>query len=175
VGVAFIEDVGERCFDLAPGLHRFRQQSANKADFLVRVGWVACSLTDQDGADFDLITRLGQLPSDMAPHEIAVRAKLGSVDAALPLCLIIQRKAPEATEAARGRLRREASRKQNVVDPRSPVAAEFIMLGTSLPKEGYPADEVLAVYSLRWPIELAFKRLKSLLRMDQIPTRTRRA
>jgi IS4 transposase len=45
----------------------------------------------------------------------------------------------------------------------------------SLPAEAYPAEDVLAVYRLRWQIELAFKRLKSLLGMDKIPTRTERA
>jgi len=167
--------IGDRCFARAPSLHRFRQQSANQADFLVRVGWAAFSLMDQAGADFDLIAHLGQLPADRMPHEVAVRAKLGPLDPALPLRLIIQRKTPEACEAARGKLRREASRKQKTLDPRSLIAAEFIILGTSLPAEGYPAGEVLAVYRLRWQIELAFKRLKSLLGMDQIPTRTERA
>jgi IS4 transposase len=89
--------------------------------------------------------------------------------------VIVQRKTPEATEAARNKLRREASRKQKVPDPRSLVAAEYIILATSLPAEGYPAEDVLAVYRLRWQIELAFKRLKSLLRMDRIQTRTERA
>src|SRR5258708_5339573 len=167
--------IGDRGFARAPSLHRFRQQSGNKADFITRVGWAAFSLIDQDGADFDLIAHLGQLPADMAPHEAMVRARLGPLDPALPLRLIIQRKTSEATEAARAKLRREASRKQKVLDPRSLVAAEFIILGTSLPVEFYPADEVLAVYRLRWQIELAFKRLKSLLGMDQIPTRTERA
>jgi hypothetical protein len=167
--------IGDRGFARAPSLHRFRQQSGNKADFITRVGWAAFSLIDQDGADFDLIAHLGQLPADMAPHETMVRARLGPLDPALPLRLIIQRKTSEATEAARAKLRREASRKQKVLDPRSLVAAEFIILGTSLPAEFYPADEVLAVYRLRWQIELAFKRLKSLLGMDQIPTRTERA
>ena len=55
------------------------------------------------------------------------------------------------------------------------IAAEFVMLGTSLPPEGYPAEDLLNVYRLRWQIELAFKRLKSLLGIDQIPTRTERA
>jgi hypothetical protein len=165
----------DRGFARAPSLHRFRQQSANKADFIIRVGWAAFSLTGQDGADFDLIGHLGQLPADRAPYEVAVRAKLGPLDPALPVRLVIQRKTPEATEAARAKLRREASRKQKALDPRSLVAAEFLILGTSLPAEGYPAEEVLAVYRLRWQIELAFKRLKSLLGMDQIPTRTERA
>jgi len=43
---------------------------------------------------------------------------------------------------------------------------------TSLPVKGYKATDILAVYRLRWQIELAFKRLKSLLHMDKLPTRT---
>jgi len=164
--------IGDRNFARAASLHRFRQQSANQADFIVRVGWKAFSLTRQDGSDFDLITHLGTLPADMTPHEVMLRAKVGPLDPALPLRLIIRRKTPEATAAARTTLRREASREQKVLDPRSLVAAEFMILATSLPAEGYPAEEVLAVYRLRWQIELAFKRLKSLLRMDRIPTRT---
>jgi Transposase DDE domain len=167
--------VCDRGYARAPSLHRFRQQSGSTADFIVRVGWAAFSLIDQDGADFDLIDHLGQLPTDMAPHEVMVRARLGPLDPALPLRLIIQRKTPEATEAAREKLRRDASRKQKVLDPRSLIAAEFIILGTSLPADGYPAEDVLAVYRLRWQIELAFKRLKSLLGMDEMPTRTERA
>ena len=49
-----------------------------------------------------------------------------------------------------------------------------MILGTSLPKEGYEAMDILAVYRLRWQIELAFKRLKSLLHIERLPTRTER-
>ena len=167
--------IGDRNFARAATLHRFRQQSGNQADFIVRVGWNAFNLTRQDGSDFDLITHLGTLPADMAPHEVMVRARVGPLDPPLPLRLIIRRKTPEATAATRKKLLSEASCKQKVLDPRSLVAAEFVILATSLPVEGYPAEEVLAVYRLRWQIELAFKRLKSLLRMDRIPTSTERA
>jgi hypothetical protein len=85
----------------------------------------------------------------MAPYEVRLRAKLGPLDPPLPLRLIIQRKTPEASEAARRHLCREASRKQKMLDPRSLIAAEFMILGTSLPTEGYPAKELLAVYRLR--------------------------
>jgi transposase len=37
-------------------------------------------------------------------------------------------------------------------------------------KNGHSAKAVLAVYRLRWQIELAFKRLKSLLHVDRLPT-----
>ncbi len=88
--------------------------------------------------------------------------------------LIVQRKTPEAAEATRVALRRAAAKKSKTLDPRSLIAAEFMILGTSLQENGYPADEVLAMYRLRWQIELAFKRLKSLLHIDQLPTWTER-
>jgi IS4 transposase len=40
-----------------------------------------------------------------------------------------------------------------------------------LPAE-FAAVDICAVYRLRWQIELAFKRLKSLIHVDQLPTRT---
>ena len=49
-----------------------------------------------------------------------------------------------------------------------------MILGTSLLTAGYLAKDILAVYRLRWQIELAFKRLKSLLQIDRVPTRTER-
>ena len=164
--------IGDRNYATAPSLHRFRQQSAGQADFLVRVRWNGFCLHRPDGRDFDLIAHLGTLPNNTVPQEVMVRAKVGPLDAPLPLRLIIQRKSPEATEATRKKLLSEASRKQKTLDPRSLVAAEFMILGTSLPVEGYPAAEILAVYRLRWQIELAFKRLKSLLHIDKLPTWT---
>jgi len=150
--------LGDRNFARASSLHRFRQQSADQADFIVRVGWSAFNLTRPDGTDFDLIAHLGTLPVDLAPHEVRVRARLAPRDAAracagagfLPLRMIIRRKTPEATEVTRKELFRDASRKQKTLDLRSLVAAEFVILATSLPAAGYPADEVLAVYRLRW-------------------------
>ena len=87
--------IGDRNFGRAANLHRFRQQSANQADFIVRVGWNAFSLTRLDGAGFDLITHLGTLPADMTPHEMMLRARVGVLDPPLPLRLIVRRKTPE--------------------------------------------------------------------------------
>jgi len=167
--------IGDRNYATAPSLHRFRRDSAGQADFIVRVRWRGFSLSRADGSGFDLIEHLGTLPNDMLPHEVMVRARVGPLDPPLPLRLIIQRKSPEATEATRKKLISEAARKQKTLDPRSLVAAEFIILGTSLPADAYPAAEVLAVYRLRWQIELAFKRLKSLLHIDRLPTSTEAA
>jgi IS4 transposase len=58
------------------------------------------------------------------------------------------------------------------MDPRSLVAAEYLVLATSLPAGEFAAGEVLAAYRLRWQIEIAFKRLKSLLKIGKLRTRT---
>jgi hypothetical protein len=167
--------IGDRYFARASRLHAFRQQSENAADFIVRLRWNSFRLQCEDGKSFDLIGHLRHLPVDAEPHEVMLQARQGKREPVLPLRLIILRKPPEATASTHQRLAREASRKQKKLDPRSLVAAEFIILATSLPAEHYPADEVLAAYRLRWQIELAFKRLKSLLHIDRLPTRTPRA
>jgi Transposase DDE domain len=161
--------VGDRAFANAKELHSLRVQRHNQADFIVRAGWKALSQTD--GAAFDLIAHLQSLPHDQQPHEVAVQAQVDKTTQ-LPLRLIILRFAPEETAKIHKRLRRRAQRQQKKLDPRTLVAAEFLILATSLPAELYPAAEVLAVYRLRWQIELAFKRLKSLLHIDRLPTRT---
>ena len=124
-----------------------------------------------DGTPFDLIDHLKTLPDDQVPHEIEVRARVSHV-VTVPIRLIILRKTPEAAEATRKTLRTQASRKQKTLDPKSLTAAAFLMLGTTLPAEGYPAEAVLAAYRLRWQIELASKRLKSLIHIDKLPART---
>lgn len=48
---------------------------------------------------------------------------------------------------------------------------EVIWIVTTLPPDEATATEVLDLYRLRWQIELLFKRLKSLLGLDGLPTR----
>jgi hypothetical protein len=163
--------IADRGYGHAKAWHRFCQDSGGNADLIVRMKWNSFTLTGKDGTPFDLIDHLETLPDDRLAHEIDVRAKVQR-DVFVPIRLIILRKPPEAVEATCKMLRRQASRKQTKLDPRSLTAAGFLILGTSLPAEGYPAEEVLAAYRLRWQIELAFKRLKSLLHIDRLPART---
>ncbi len=156
--------IGDRNYARAPALQRFRAQNGGNADFIVRVGWNALQLTNPADKAFDLIGYLQCLPAGSSPHEVNLRAAVGRDEPALALRLIVRRKTPEAAQATQLALRRAAARRGKTLDPRSLIAAEFMILGTSLPKNGYSATAILAVYRLRWQIELAFKRLKSLLR-----------
>jgi IS4 transposase len=155
-------------------LKRFLADARGAADFIVRLGWNALQLSTPRGKPFDLIGYLQHLPADAKPHEVILHAAAGRGETALPLRLIVRHKTPEAAEATRLALRRAASKKGKTLDPRSLIAAGFMILVTSLPKKGYTATDILAVYRLRWQIELAFKRLKSMLHIDKLPTRTER-
>lgn len=166
--------IGDRNYARAPVLQRFRAQSGGKADFIVRLGWNAMQLATPAGKAFDLIDYLQCLPDDTNPHEVNLRAHVGRGEPDLAVRLIVQRKTPKAAEAARAALHRTAAQKGKQLDPRSLIAAEFMILVTSLPRAGYSTKAILAVYRLRWQIELAFKRLKSLLHIDRLPTHTDR-
>jgi len=146
-------------------------------DFIVRTGWNMLRLETPKGDPFDLIDALREMEQtpcpENAPGEWAVEALYGrhKNTKRLPIRLIVKPLPPEQAELARAKVRRASNKRQNKVDPRSELAAGFMMLATSLPAD-IPADEICAVYRLRWQIELAFKRLKSLLHIDRIPTST---
>ena len=82
--------------------------------------------------------------------------------------LIVVRKSREAAERERRKARAEAKSKGNQVTERTLKAAAFTFLLTTL-EESKASDVALAeLYRVRWQIELAFKRLKSLMGLDSL-------
>ena len=114
-----------------------------------------------------------QPASKPGPREYAVQAVVGPTRAPklVPLRLIIMPLPADKTATNCKKLKRKASKHQDELDPRSLIAAGFMVLVTSLPAD-IPAEEICAAYRLRWQIELAFKRLKSLLHIDKLRTKT---
>ena len=162
--------IGDRGYANAPAWQRFIEAGGEGTDFIVRMRWNTVRMVDKAAKSFDIIGWLKGLPGETKTHETTVWAVSGK-QAPIKIRLIAWRKPPEAAEAAKQHLRRQASRKQTQLDERSEIAAEYVIVATSLGAD-YPAEEVLAVYRLRWQIELAFKRLKSLLHMDKVRTKT---
>jgi len=139
-------------------LRNFAHAKKQGADFITRIGWQSVKLFDAEGQRFDLFAALPETGAPLIEH----RVRIGAGKNAVPARLIIVRKPPETVERQHQRLRRKASRKQQRTDPRTLRAAGFMMLLTSLPAEHATAAEVIRLYRLRWQVELAFKRLKSL-------------
>lgn len=72
-------------------------------------------------------------------------------------------------QRAEQRVIRRATKENRSVDERSLLAAHYVLLFTTLPAERLKAPEVMELYRFRWQIELAFKRLKQILQLGQIP------
>jgi hypothetical protein len=86
--------------------------------------------------------------------------------------LIALKRSAEATRLARRRLEINASKKQKKVSPASWAAAQYFFVWTTL-ANSFPAPTVLELYRLRWQIELAFKRMKSIMGLGHLPNRHR--
>jgi hypothetical protein len=139
-------------------VRNFAHARSNGAEFITRIGWRSLRLFDVAGQSFDL---LAVLPDSGAPV-VERQVQIGTGHSAVPARLIIARKPPEAIERQQARLRRKASRKGHTTDPRTLRTAGFMMLLTSLSPLRATAEEVVRLYRMRWQVELAFKRLKSL-------------
>lgn len=132
------------------------------SDVVTRIGWRSLPLCAADGRTrLDL---MGVLAADEAVLDRPVR--LAGLEA--PLRLVVARLPPAAQAAAQRRVRRRASKTCKRMDPRSEIAAGYLMLVTSLPAERCPAEQVLALYRSRWQVELGFKRLKSIGGADDL-------
>lgn len=142
------------------------------ADFLIRLNWQNVPLCDMAGKDFDILGALRGI-SDATPTEFVVCTKAvpNSNIPAMPARLLAVRKSEPAAKAARERVLRERSKKSRTIDPRTLEAAGYIMVLTSVPAEELSARDGLELYRFRWQIELAFKRLKSLLHLGEVPTK----
>jgi hypothetical protein len=139
-------------------VRNFAHAHSNGADFISRIGWRSVRLFDVSGQSFDLLAVLPDSDAPVVEHQV----RIGTGRTAVPARLVIARKPPEATERQQARLRRKASRKGHKTDPRTLRTVGFMMLLTSLPAKRASAAEVVRLYRMRWQVELAFKRLKSL-------------
>jgi hypothetical protein len=158
--------IGDRGYATAPGVHHVLKGGA---DIIIRAGWNAFRLAHPTGDGFNLFEALRQtdttLGCSVTVEDVPNNRTIAN------LRLVAWRKSPEATAKERRRLRQDAKRKGKTPDARSLEAAEWVIIITSLDQSAFPAETVLALYRIRWQIELAFKRLKSLGHLDTLQAR----
>lgn len=157
--------LADRGYGLARNLQHL---ICHQADFVIRLGWRRLRLQQADGSRFDLFAALETIKDgETGEWSVFVHGHAGHI---FPLRLLVRKKSAEATGRERHKITAKAAKHPTGrADPRSLIAAEFMILGTSLPD--IPSDEIFALYRLRWQIELAFKRLKSLIHIDRLPAK----
>jgi hypothetical protein len=123
-------------------------------------------LQDRAGRPFALLQQLRTLPK-RAVKEWPVQFETAHGRVAARLCAV--RKSPIAAARARRRARKIGIRKQLKTKPGTLEAAKYVFVVTTMPRDLATAAQVLELYRMRWQVELAFKRLKSLLGVGHVP------
>jgi hypothetical protein len=160
--------IADRGYPQPDGLRATREAGA---DLLVRLTWNSLNLRDGAGEPVDWLALFakadaaGHLDMPVTVHKARGRFK------PLPMRLVITPKPPDIAERARDVARHNARKDQHEVDPRTLRAAGYMILITSLDAIAFPPQLLVRLYRVRWQIELAFKRLKSILRLDRLPAK----
>lgn len=142
---------------------------AQGGEVIGRVNWHNLALTDRDGMPVDLWARLRGLATTQVGEWEVQTAPCAEAPAPILGRLIALRKSPQAAEAARRKVRRDASKNGKTPSALALEAAEYVLVFTTLSAERLGATSVLELYRFRWQVELAFKRLKSILHLDALP------
>jgi hypothetical protein len=138
---------------------------------VVRCHWQNLALQQEDGSALDVLRwlRSSEASSFSQPIERTVwlatpagRFRLRLIAAALP---------PEALERARQRVREKARKMGRTPGQDNLFACGFILVLTNLPADSWSAPQVLALYRLRWQVELLFKRYKSIFQLTNLRAR----
>jgi len=149
------------------------------AAVLVRIAWNTFPLRHADGRAFDLFAALRSLPYGACAAWDVEMVPIRKQDPVVTGRLVASRL--PAVEAAAARERVEAAHRNNAKKnaagqkaallPATLEAAEYQILFTTIPASLATAGQIVALYGFRWQVELAIKRLKSILDLDHLTAR----
>ncbi len=140
---------------------------ASGADVVVRINIQTFPLSRSDGGEFDLLSCLRRLKAHRCGEwQVSFEWKGHRYPARL--CAV--RKSEINAERARKKAKRKNSRNgYQTILPETLELAGYILVLTTLPSTDYSTKTILEIYRCRWQVELAFKRLKSLLAFGHVP------
>ena len=140
-----------------------------QADIVVRIHPATFPLETEAGQSFNV---LGWLRHGGG----AVRVWQGWcrwVGKRYPVRLVAAKLYPTATRRARRRARRKAQKAGRTITAPTLTVAGWLLLITTLDAATWTPADVLYVYRARWQVELVFKKMKQLLRLNQIRSKHR--
>ena len=136
-------------------------------DILLRSGWRAARWLDAEGEPINILDELrAATKRGLIDRPIWIARKS---EPALKMRLVAVKKPAPAAAEARRKARLAASKGGNQISKGTLSACDWVILITSLNPDTFSSADIFALYRLRWRIELAFKRLKSLLALRGPP------
>jgi hypothetical protein len=152
--------MADRGFARRPGLRHAVQR---KADVVLRASLSNLPLHDRSGRPLDMFPALREMVIGQAADWPArVQDDIGAID--VRVCAY--KKTVAQTLAAQQAIEQEARKKGRSVQPQTLEAAGYVIVVTTLVEPD--AAAIMEFYRRRWQIELAFKRLKSLLQLGHL-------
>ena len=139
---------------------------------IVRLNEQNTPLEDQHGQPVKLLPWLAKLkgPGTVGGLKVWVRPNKGAgLTERVPARLCAVRKSVEATALARRKLQRRAQRNAQELRAATLEHCAYLVVLTTVPSDMLSDEAVLQWYRVRWQIELAFKRLKSLGDVGHLP------
>jgi len=138
------------------------------ANFILRLKYGAFKLYNEDGSELDLLEKLRSATSDVAV-DIEVYVKLAKLKfTKLRICAT---KIPDdKAEKVERKFKRNDSKRQRKTSNQALFMSQYVVLITALPYS-ISADDIVALYRLRWQVEIYFKRLKSIIDFGNVPLR----
>ncbi|MCP5011957.1 MAG: IS4 family transposase, partial [Aestuariibacter sp.] len=158
--------MGDRGYAQAKGIAYI---ASHNAYVLVRVNTASLPLYEgQSEKPFALLEALSGIKQPLEAKEWSINVKAATGPRVVGrLCAL--RKSEQAIAQAQKKLIAKASKKQQKLKPETLEYAKYVILFSTYPKATFSTQEVLEWYRLRWPVELVFKRLKTLLEMGHLP------
>jgi hypothetical protein len=157
---------GDRAYGTLPGIAYLNQ---HEADYVLRIRSQAFPVYNGRNQQIDLLQRLSGLKEGKTA-DIKAKCIINGQYEPVRICAI--RKDKDSERTGLKRLKKENQRKRGGT-PVSKLQREsnkYIMVITSLGREA-TATQVLDLYRIRWQIEIAFKRLKSLFHYNDLPAK----
>ena len=140
-------------------------------DFIIRIKNKAFNIYDADGGKLVFTDWLRTVSETAEELNVYIR---NSEKKLVPLRICACKKTKAEIAAEKVRIKKMESKKQKKLSDETVFTHNYMFVITSLPAE-ISAAEILSCYRLRWQVELVFKRLKSLLQLGSIPTKTEEA
>ena len=139
----------------------------HQGDVLLRTGLTKIALQDLKGRRLALLPLLRKLRVAQAADWPAwLPPGADGVSQAMAVRICAYKKTAAQTRAAVQGIRREATKKRTNVKPETIEAAGYVIVLTTLKQPS--AHQIMEFYRRRWQVELAFKRLKSLLQLGHL-------
>lgn len=158
--------IADRNYLRPPGVRHVREAQGH---VVVRLKWAHPKMFDARGRRVYALSRARRLRVDQCGDWAASLYDPKAPDDLLAGRIVAIKLPAPLAKRQRQRATKSSKKKGKKADPRSLEAAQYVMLFTTLPAERFDAARVLTIYRWRWQVELAFKRLKQLLRLGHLP------